>query len=87
VEAEHQMASVMTAAPETGPWLVKVSEAARIAGVSRSVGYELVKRGVWPSLHISPKLIRVPLRDLQAWIDAEKRPGRSLLSQPEEVAA
>lgn len=49
--------------------LIRVEEAANLATISRARAYELVASGEWPSLTIG-RSRRIPLADLQAWIDA-----------------
>ncbi len=65
----------------TGKLLLTVGEAAKLANVGRSTGYELCRAGVWPTVRISPKLIRVPVAGLLAWIERETRQGPQL-SEP-----
>lgn len=48
--------------------LLKVAEAAELAGISRSHAYKLVKAGVWPTIRIGSS-IRVPMAALEAWIE------------------
>jgi excisionase family DNA binding protein len=47
--------------------LLRVDEAAELASVSRTTGYELVASGQWPSITIG-RARRVPLDGLRAWI-------------------
>lgn len=48
--------------------LLKVSEAANIAGLSRALFYQLIMSGEIPSVKIG-RARRVPRRGLEAWID------------------
>lgn len=47
-----------------------VAEAAALLAVSRSVGYECVKRGDWPSVRVGSE-IRIPRRAFEAMIDEQ----------------
>jgi excisionase family DNA binding protein len=49
---------------------VSVPEAARLLGVSRSTVYELVRRGVLPSVRVSPRRTLLHRARLLAWVDA-----------------
>jgi excisionase family DNA binding protein len=58
------------------PVLLRPAKAAQLADISRSVAYELIQRGEWPSIKVGRSL-RVPVRDLLDWIEentANKRP-------------
>jgi len=59
------------------PLLLRVPEAARLCGVSRSQGYDLVARGIWPSILLGNRAIRVPREKLLAWIEARTRDGNA----------
>ncbi len=48
--------------------LLRVSEAAEMAGISRSLAYDLVKTGEWPSVRIRG-VVRVPVDALERWIE------------------
>jgi excisionase family DNA binding protein len=48
---------------------VTVEEAARMLGVSRALGYELVRRGEIPSLRLGRRVV-VPRKALEAMVDA-----------------
>jgi excisionase family DNA binding protein len=48
--------------------LLRVTEAAEIAGISRSHAYALVKSGIWPSLTVGSS-IRIPLAGLRRWVN------------------
>ena len=52
------------------PLLLRVEEAARLAGVGRSLAYEKVSSGEWPSISIG-RARRVPLEGLRRWVDHE----------------
>lgn len=63
---------------DTGPWilprLLRVSEAAQIAGVGKSLAYEFVNDGTWPSVRLNGgRSIRIPRRGLEAWIRIMER--------------
>lgn len=48
--------------------LLRVAEAAEIAGISRSLAYRLVQDGTWPSVRVGSS-IRVPVAALKKWIE------------------
>lgn len=50
--------------------LLRVSEAAQLLSISRSQAYELVARGVIPSVRLGGKCIRVPRHALETWVGA-----------------
>ncbi len=50
--------------------LLSVAEAAEVAGISRSLAYELIAAGVWPSVRVGTAL-RVPLAALREWVAAQ----------------
>ena len=57
--------------------LLKIIEAATMAGIGRSMAYEFVQAGIWPSVKIGRSL-RIPRRGLEEWIalreaEAEER--------------
>jgi excisionase family DNA binding protein len=56
------------------PILLRPVKAAQLADISRSVAYDLIARGVWPSVRVGRSL-RVPVKDLLAWIEANKQPA------------
>lgn len=45
-----------------------VEEAADVLGISRSLAYELVRRGDIPSLHLGRRIV-VPIRGLEALVE------------------
>lgn len=55
---------------------ITVPRAAVIAGVGRRTGYDAVKRGEWPSIHVG-RSIRIPTArflqelGLDAWVEAQ----------------
>ena len=53
--------------------LLRVTKAAELTDTSRSVAYDLIARGEWPSIRVG-RSIRVPVKDLMEWIEANKRP-------------
>jgi excisionase family DNA binding protein len=63
------------AAPEL-PMLLRIPEVARALGIARSLAYEMARDGRLPAIHIG-KAVRVPRRQLEAWI-AEKTDGGPL---------
>ncbi len=50
--------------------LLRVSEAADLASVSRTKAYELLAAGEWPSVRVGTA-VRVPLAGLRAWVEAQ----------------
>jgi len=52
--------------------LLRINEAAEYAAIGRTVAYRLIGRGEWPTVTIG-RSRRVPLKDLEAWIRANKR--------------
>jgi excisionase family DNA binding protein len=54
------------------PILLRPAKAAQLADISRSVAYDLIARGEWPSVRVGRSL-QVPVKDLLAWIDANKQ--------------
>jgi excisionase family DNA binding protein len=58
-------------APAAGlaePLTVTVPEAAKLLGIGRTIAYRMVLRGELPCVRIGPKMVRVPLAELRAWI-------------------
>lgn len=51
--------------------LLRVTEAAQIAGIGRTMGYEFVVAGIWPSVKIG-RALRIPLSGLKAWIEEQE---------------
>lgn len=47
--------------------LLRVTEAAEVAGISRSLAYELVRAGSIPSVKVG-RSIRVPAEALRHWV-------------------
>ena len=52
--------------------LLRVTEAAEIASVSRTTAYELIAAGQWPSVRVGTA-VRVPLAGLRAWVEEQTR--------------
>lgn len=48
--------------------LLRVGEAAELAGIGRSSGYELVRSGEWPAIRVGTS-IRIPADALRRWVD------------------
>jgi excisionase family DNA binding protein len=48
--------------------LLKPAEAAELIGLGRSKTYALIRAGELPSVRLGSSL-RVPLRELQAWVE------------------
>ena len=51
------------------PLLLRPTEVATAIGVSRSKAYELLARGVIPSIRVDG-VVRVPVESLRSWIAA-----------------
>ncbi len=58
------------------PILLRPAKAAQIADISRSVAYDLIAKGVWPSVRVGRSL-RVPVKDLLEWVEENKQPTGS----------
>lgn len=56
------------------PALLRVTEAAAIAGCGRTVAYEMVRRGVWPTVN-TPYGRRILSDGLLVWIESLKEQG------------
>lgn len=56
------------------PILLRPAKAAQLADISRSVAYDLIARGEWPSVRVGRSL-RVPVKDLLEWVEANKEPA------------
>jgi excisionase family DNA binding protein len=52
--------------------LLKPTEAAEVIGLGRSKTYELISKGVIPSVRIG-KSVRVPVASLRTWIEQQLR--------------
>lgn len=50
--------------------LLRVAEAAELASVSRSLGYQLVKSKEWKSIRVRNRY-RVPMDELRRWIESQ----------------
>ncbi len=57
--------------------LLRVTEAAELASVSRSTAYELVAQGAWPCVRVGSggTGVRVVYADLLEWVEQQKRHG------------
>jgi excisionase family DNA binding protein len=53
---------------------LRVSEAAEAPGISRSMGYELARRGEWPIVQVG-RSKRVPYEGLRQWVNANTTPA------------
>ena len=67
--------------------LLRITEAAKIAGIGRSLAYEFIQAGIWPSVKVG-RLLRIPTRGLEKWIElreieADARAAR-FRGEPEE---
>ncbi len=60
---------------EVEPRLLRVSEAAKIAGVCKSRAYEYAADGTWPTVRLG-RSVRIPRRGLERWLnDLEAEAG------------
>jgi excisionase family DNA binding protein len=50
--------------------LLRVPEAAALCSIGRTLAYELVAAGTWPSIRINTA-VRIPLDGLLTWLDRE----------------
>jgi len=58
------------------PLTLTVEEAAKMLGISRNLGYDLVRRGVIPSLRLG-RIIRISRSRLEEWMaqnDGQRQP-------------
>lgn len=62
----------------TPPRLLKVPEVGKLLGFGRSRAYELVARGIIPSIRVSPGSIRVPEDALRKWIQEQTTGGEDV---------
>ena len=57
--------------------LLKPTEAAEVIGLGRSKTYELISKGLIPSVRIG-KSVRVPVASLRNWVDEQVREQKQL---------
>ncbi|HXF71980.1 MAG TPA: helix-turn-helix domain-containing protein [Actinomycetota bacterium] len=55
--------------------LLRPIEVARLLAVSRSEVYRLIAQGRLPSVRLSERVVRVPLRELEAFLRARTQGG------------
>lgn len=55
--------------------LLRVTEAAQMAGIGRTMAYEFAMSGAWPSVKIG-RALRIPLTGLEEWIEAREEEAR-----------
>lgn len=69
---------IESAEPRDAPQrlLLRPTEAAVALGISRSKCYELIASGDLPSIRLG-NVVRIPLGELQRWIDSQVRTGRA----------
>jgi len=53
---------------------VSVDRAAEILGISRTLAYDGVKRGLIPALHFGTRRLRIPVSALQKMLDTANQP-------------
>ena len=53
---------------------VSVDRAAEILGISRTLAYDSVKRGLIPALHFGTRRLRIPVSALQKMLDTANQP-------------
>ena len=60
-----------------GRLLLRPAEAFELLGLARSTGYDLLARGLLPSVRFGTRAVRVPVKALMSWIDQQtaKRDG------------
>ena len=51
--------------------LLRVREAAEIAGIAKSTAYALVASGEWPSVRIGRRGVRIPVDALRDWVESQ----------------
>jgi excisionase family DNA binding protein len=56
----------------TDKLLLRVGEAARLAGCGRSTAYELLRKKEWPSV-MTPYGLRVPAKELEEWVERQSK--------------
>ncbi len=54
--------------------LLRVAEAAELTSISRTKAYDLIASGEWPIVKIG-RATRIPLAELQAWVERQKQVG------------
>lgn len=59
--------AIERAVPRVERLLLRIPEAAELAGVGRTTAYALVASGEWPSVAIG-RAVRVPLAGLREWV-------------------
>lgn len=57
--------------------LLKPTEAAEVIGLGRSKTYELISKGLIPSVRIG-KSVRVPVASLRNWVEQQVREQKQL---------
>lgn len=68
------------------PLLLRVSDAAKLLGISRSTTYTLIARGVLPHVYLGPgRVLRVPRAALADWVEQATRGGEQT-SEAERLA-
>lgn len=65
-----------TKLPASERLALRVEEAAALLEISRSQAYALIAEGVLPHVRVG-NAIRVPRRELEAWLEASTVRGRS----------
>ena len=57
--------------------MLRLSEAADLVGISRSMAYEMARRGEWPVVRIGQgRALRIPYAELKLWIDSRIEGGQ-----------
>ena len=64
--------------------LLRVSEAAYLASVSRTTAYELIAAGIWPRVRIGTA-VRVPLAGLRTWVEEQSKGAGSDVNRQTET--
>lgn len=51
---------------------LRVAEAAQLVGLSRAMGYKLVREGRWPHFKVG-RAVRIPVAALRKWVESQTR--------------
>ena len=76
VLARERLKREEPAPADAGQRLLSVEEAARRLRLSPLTVRDYIRRQGLPAVRLSPRVLRVRERDLEAWLEARRRPGR-----------
>lgn len=62
---------------ETKPATLKVSEVAKILGISRNLVYQLIKEGQIPAKRLGQRRIVIPADSFKNWLNQTSQDGTS----------